>query len=359
MERRKEVGRLDIENPKCKWHKTVYLKDGKLMKTIHDGSFTPVEPEPEMLPLYFDNLAINSHVGFVSTLETAPNFEWSWDRKEWHQWPYTTIDGVHRFDEKLLYSVGERLFIRGNNPNGLGAFVEGQETPSFTNFVIDGSVAAGGNVMSLLDKTMELTEVPDFGFMGLFAVMGEDVEPVLLTPPSMDTITTIGEGGCESMYGGCTSLTSAAAMPAMTTIGEGGCFYMYNGCTSLTSAAAMPAVTTIGKGGCDNMYCDCTSLTSAAAMPAVTTIGEGGCEGMYYGCTSLTSAAAMPAVTTIGDNGCEGMYGGCTFNMSNDGTTLNFAFPTPPVTAGETTYSTAYDVAQWMGNTNGFGGDNQ
>lgn len=278
MKRRKEVGRLDIENPKCKWHKTVYLEDGKLMKTVHDGSFTPVEPEQEMLPLYFDNLAINSHVGFVSTLETAPNFEWSRDLKEWHQWRYTTIDGVHRFDEKLLYSIGERLFIRGNNPNGLGAVVEGQETPSFTNFVIDGSVSAGGNIMSLLDKTMELTEVPDYGFINLFAIMDEDVEPVLLTPPSMDTITSIGDYGCNNMYNGC---------------------------------------------------------------------------------TSLTAADDMTALTTIGDNGCGGMYNGCTFDMSDDGTTLNFAFPTPPVTAGETTYANAYEIAIWMGNTNGFGGDNQ
>lgn len=129
---------------------------------------------------------------------------------------------------------------------------------------------------------------------------------------------------------------------------------MYYDCTSLTAAAAMPAVTTIGDSGCNEMYAGCTSLTAAAAMPAVTTIGYDGCNGMYAGCTSLTAAAAMPDVTTIGDNGCGSMYHGCTFNMSNDGTTLNFDFPTPPITAGETTYSTAYDVAEWMGNTNGF-----
>jgi hypothetical protein len=62
----------------------------------------------------------------------------------------------------------------------------------------------------------------------------------------------------------------------------------------------------------------------------------------------------MPLLTDIGDGGCSDMYDGCTFNMSDDGTTLNFDFPTPPVTAGETTYSTAYEVAEWMGNTNGF-----
>lgn len=48
------------------------------------------------------------------------------------------------------------------------------------------------------------------------------------------------------------------------------------------------------------------------------------------------------------------MYSDCTFAMSDDGTMLNFAFPAPPVTAGDTTYNTYYDIAQWMGNTNGF-----
>jgi hypothetical protein len=88
-------------------------------------------------------------------------------------------------------------------------------------------------------------------------------------------------------------------------------------------------------------------------MPQLTTIGDGGCAVMYSGCTSLTAAANMPQLTTIGDRGCTSMYEDCTFDMSDDGTTLNFDFPTPPITAGETTYSTAYDVAQWMGNTNG------
>lgn len=273
MKRRKEVGRLDIENPKCKWHKTVYLEDGKLMKTIHDGSFTPVEPEPEMLPLYFEGRQINSHVGVVSTLETAPNLEWCWDNKNWKPWPYTTIDGEHRFDPLLLSAVGDRIYVRGDNPDGLAFIPEGEQAPNFTNFVIDGSVSAGGNIMSLLDKTMELTEVPDYGFTNLFAIMGEDVEPVLLTPPSMDTITAIVGHGCESMYA-------------------------HN--------------------------------------------------------TLLTHAADMPLLTNIGERGCGNMYGDCTFDISDDGSTLNFAFPTPPVTAGETTYATAYEIAQWMGNTNGF-----
>jgi hypothetical protein len=49
------------------------------------------------------------------------------------------------------------------------------------------------------------------------------------------------------------------------------------------------------------------------------------------------------------------MFYGCTFAMSSDGTTFNFAFgATPPVAIGPDTYSTYYDLAYWMGNTNGF-----
>ena len=250
--------------------------------------------------MYLEAAQANSTVSMVSTLETAPNLEYSTDGVTWQEWQHTTADGTHTFDTITLGAVGDKVYFRGDNPDGLAFLQEGAEMPNFSNFVMTGAVKGGGNVMSLLDKTEQLTEVPDYGFALLLAIMGEDVEPVLLTPPSMDTITTIGDNGCNSMYFGC------------------------------------------------------TSLTSAAAMSAVTTIGDNGCIKMYAGCTSLTSAADMPSLTTIGDYGCGNMYAGCTFNMSNDGTTLNFDFPTPPITAGETTFSTAHDVAQWMGNTHGF-----
>ena len=250
--------------------------------------------------MYLEAAQANSTVSMVSTLETAPNLEYSTDGVTWQEWQHTTADDTHTFDTITLGAVGDKIYFRGDNPDGLAFLQEGADMPNFSNFVMTGAVKGGGNIMSLLDKTEQLTEVPDYGFAFLFAIMGEDVEPVLLTPPSMDTITTIGGHGCDGMYIGC------------------------------------------------------TSLTSAAAMPAVTTIGGYGCYEMYFGCTSLTSAAAMPAVTTIGEGGCVRMYRNCTFNMSDDGTTLNFDFPTPPITAGEETYSTAYDVAEWMGNTNGF-----
>ena len=288
----------------------------------------PVPPTPTVDYMYFEAQEANSTVALTSTLTTAPNLEYSTDGVNWQEWQHTTADGAHTFDTLTLTAIGDRVYLRGNNPNGLGTVPEGAEMPLFSHFDMTGKIAAGGNIMSLLDKNIETTEIPACGFALLFGDLSEE-------NPN-------------------TSLTSAAAMPALTSIGDGGCASMYDGCTSLTSAAAMPALTSIGDGGCASMYNGCSALTAAAAMPALTSIGEGGCANMYSGCTALTAAAAMPSVTTIGDYGCVNMYESCTFTMSDDGTTLNFSFPTPPVTAGETTYSTAYDVADWMGNTNGF-----
>ena len=292
-----------------------------------------ISPEPQPEPpsangcMYLEAAQANSTVSMVSTLETAPDLEYSTDGVTWQEWQHTTADGTHTFDTITLGAVGDKVYFRGDNPNGLAFLPEGTIFPNFSNFVLTGSINGGGNIMSLLDKTMALTVVPQTGFTALFAIMGEGIDPVLITAPAMDTITAIGNAGCSGMYMGCAALTSAASMPSLTTIGDKGCATMYTGCAAITSAADMTLLTTIGNSGCFEMY---------------------------TGCTSLTTAASMPSLTTIGDNGCDSMYAGCIFDMSDDGSTLNFAFPTPPVTAGETTYSTAYDIAEWMGNTNGF-----
>ena len=238
------------------------------------GAIKPVPPTPTVDYMYFEAVEANSTVLMTSTLETAPNLEYSTDGETWQEWQHTTADGTHTFDTLTLTAVGDRVYLRGNNPNGLGTMPEGEEMPLYSHFDMTGKIATGGNIMSLLDKDAEMTEIPAYGLVLLFGSFDEE-------NPN-------------------------------------------------------------------------TSITAAADMHTVTTIGESGCAGMYSGCTSLTAAANMPLLTTIGESGCTGMYEGCTFDMSDDGTTLNFAFPTPPITAGENTYATAYDVAEWMGNTNGF-----
>lgn len=258
------------------------LEEGSLPNAsdIVHVSIAGKEPDPPTPPtpstgdyMYFEAVEANSKIILASSLTTAPDFEYSTDGSTWNTWNYMSDQGTHLFDTINLNSVGDRVYIRGNNPNGLSFFDDEQGIEQMTLFALSsGKINAGGNIMSLLDKTLATSVIPANAFSFLFAGLGNPNE-WLLTPPSFDTVTEIEDYGCASMYSDCTSLTSAADMPLLTIIGQGG---------------------------------------------------------------------------------CRGMYDGCTFAMSSDGTTLNFAFPTPPITAGETTYSTAYDLAQWMGNTNGF-----
>ena len=288
---------------------------------------TPTPPGPTSSAMYLEAAQANSTVSMVSTLATAPNLEYSTDGVTWQEWQHTTSEGVHTFDVITLGAIGDTVYFRGTN-DAMGEFPAGAEIPNWSSYVLTGSIAAGGNVMSILDPTMQQTEVPAFGLPMLFA--DQNQEGVLTTAADMSSVTTIGDSGCTSMYQGCTSLTSAADMPSLTTIGD------Y---------------------GCSEMYAGCTSLTTAADMPSLTTIGDWGCNSMYSSCFNLASAVNMPALTVIGDYGCVNMYRHCTFDMSDDTTTLNFAFPTPPITTTgyyPQTYATAYDVANWMGNTNGF-----
>lgn len=230
----------------------------------------PTPPTPSDGPLYFEAVEANSTVSLMSTLPTAPDLEYSEDGETWQEWQHTTVTEdeitTHTFDTLTLTAVGDRVYLRGDNPNGLADITEDDYFSYFA--AANGSVISGGNIMSLLDKSMQLTEVPVFGFIYLFN------EFPIITAPSMSAITDIGGRACS---------------------------------------------------------------------------------GMFSGCTLLTSAADMPSLSTIEEEGLAEMYSGCIFDMSDDGTTFNFAFgATPPVTAGEETFSTYYDIAQWMSNTNGF-----
>lgn len=196
---------------------------------VFGGGARPVPPTPTGSPMYFEAVEANSTVALTSILETAPNLEYSTDGVTWQEWQHTTADNAHTFDTITLGAVGDRVYLRGDNPNGLGVFPEGAVRPFISTFMLTGLINSGGNVMSLLDTTTVLTIVPHFGLSALFSSAGS----ALLTPPSMETITTIGDEGCSGMYAGCTSLTAAANMPSLITIGDEGCLGMYASCDNL------------------------------------------------------------------------------------------------------------------------------
>ena len=135
------------------------------------------------------------------------------------------------------------------------------------------------------------------------ALKFRDSTGLLAVETPLPTLTTYRE-----MFYGCTSLTTAPALPATTLTDY--CYYnMFRGCTSLTTAPELPA-TTLAINCYSSMFDDCTSLTTAPALPA-TTLTIGCYSSMFSGCTSLTTAPALPA-TTLTDSCYTQMFDGCT-----------------------------------------------
>ena len=274
------------------------------MMAIKSGGVPPTPPTPTGDYIYFEAAQNNSTVSMVSTLETAPNLEYSTDGETWQEWQHSTNvtpgeeEGdpdtyIHTFDTLTLTAIGDRVYLRGNNPNGFTDV----ENNAFSLFSLTGKIAAHGNAQSLVDgdtPTLVAKAMPFFSD----SVMTEEQSDVLVSAPSLPA-TTLAAYCYAEMFSGCTGLTQAPSLPA-TTLAD----YCYGG--------------------------------------------------MFSGCTGLTQAPSLPA-TTLASKCYAEMFSGCTFAMSSDGTTFNFAFgATPPVTVSETTYNTYYELAQWMGNTNGF-----
>ena len=119
-------------------------------------------------------------------------------------------------------------------------------------FAMTGKIAASGKIQYLLDKTGELLSVSDYCYSYLFL--------------------------------GCTSLTTAPALPA-TTLADSCYLGMFLGCTSLTTAPNLPA-TTLADSCYKNMFYNCSNLTTAPNLPA-TTLADSCYKIMFKGCTNL------------------------------------------------------------------------
>ena len=196
-------------------------------------------------------------------------------------------------------------------------------------FVMSGSIAASGNVMSLVDRDVKTTTIPnDFCFAKLFyycsaltsapelsaTTLREDcyydmfVWCTGLTEAPELPATNLAERCYEEMFVCCTSLTEAPTLPASDL--EKYCYFrMFEYCTSLTEAPALNAMN-LAESCYKQMFFDCTGLKSAPALPA-TELKEDCYMEMFRGCTALTSAPELPA-TELADWCYAFMFYGCT-----------------------------------------------
>ena len=218
-------------------------------------------------------------------------------------------------DSWAAYTIGDGVSLSGGQSvqfrareGGNKTFSKGSTSTTITNYykinITDtGTVIASGNIMSLLDSSLEST-LPAYSFYYLFYNCEKltDASNLKLPAETLEKHCYIG------MFYGCSSLTTAPALPA-TTLAQSCYKSMFQGCTALTTAPDLPATTLVSS--CyQSMFQGCTALTTAPDLPATTLIGS--CyNSMFYGCTSLTTAPDLPA-TTLQGNCYQSMFQDCT-----------------------------------------------
>ena len=190
--------------------------------------------------------------------------------------------------------VDKKLFLRGTAVNGTNG-----ATIGFDNEI---RVACSGDIRTLMNYENYSDIQTSGNFQSLFYGCTS-----LTTAPALPA-TTLASKCYASMFYGCTSLTTASALPA-TILAEGCYRDMFSGCTSLTTAPALPA--TILASNCySGMFSGCTSLNAAPALNA-TTLASMCYYYMFSACTSLNAAPALNA-TTLASRCYSGMFFGCT-----------------------------------------------
>ena len=251
-----------------------------------EGGVTP-EPEPERDYLCFTSTG-DSTVAMhqEGTPNTSANkvIQYKLNNGQWQNWDLSAVT-LHDGDKMYIKSADE---IPMSESYGI-----------YKQFTITGSIAASGNIMSLLNFRDTLQ---DFGFIHMFEGCTS-----LTTAPKLQA-TALGYACCNSMFLGCTSLTTAPELPATTLAYQ--CYAnLLGGCTSLVTAPALPA-TTLAYDCYSGMFSGCTSLTTAPELHATTIDGNCYCS-MFKGCTSLTQAPALPS-TTLHSECYREMFEGCT-----------------------------------------------
>ena len=215
-----------------------------------------------------------------SHFDNVPDLEYSTDGRHWQPFEVTTTQTPKMLS---LSSLNGKIYVRGNNPNGLTV---DKRYP--TKFNIWGKVSVSGNVMSLIDGEGTSTVIPnDNCFYSLFASCDLTRAPEL-------PATTLTKSCYENMFLGCELLTQAPELPA-TTMAKNCYSGMFAECLSLTEAPALPATTLA-----DSCYCDmfgyCRALEKAPELPA-TTLADQCYSIMFSYCDKLTEAPELPATT--------------------------------------------------------------
>ena len=287
---------------------TIRLGDRNIVKIkIGDSVIWQKTTEPVVGPDYFyieslgdGNTISVKNKGDGSTDNVTPTLEYSVDKSTWNTITFDWTSGTHTTELPVTLNTGEKMYFRNDTrkfSNSSNKYI------SFSSSV---SSNVGGDIRTLsnyLDVNSETTP-QSYMFYLLFYNNKNIVDASNLRLP----YTTLADYCYNSMFRGCTSLTTAPELPATTMVDS--CYSsMFRDCSKLTTAPTLPS-TKLRRFCYSQMFYGCTSLTTAPELPA-TTLADYCYSIMFSDCTSLTTAPELPA-TKLESNCYNGMFKGCT-----------------------------------------------
>ena len=294
------------------WHKTNFYEDIVIPDTPIDPNpdLPDPKPEPDKNYLCFTSTG-DSTVSMTQegTPEASANkvIQYKLNNGQWQTWDMSTVS----------LSDGDKMYLKSDDarPMSDAGYI-------YKYFVMTGSIAASGNIMSLLNFNTTLAR---YAFTNLF----ENCTSLTAAPEL--PATTLADFCYAFMFSGCTSLTTPPTLPA-TTLAQRCYFAMFQNCKVLTTAPELP-VTTLKWYCYQNMFGGCTSLTTAPTLPA-TTLVEGCYYFMFNNCTKLNYVKAMFIETTSANialaHWLEGVAQYGTFIKNADATWTNIDANVPP-----------------------------
>lgn len=222
----------------------------------------------------------------LSSMASNQSLEYSTDSSIWTN--MTTLTSIP-------LDSGATIYIRGK-------LTSNNSETDYTQFTINGSVSASGNVNYIWDYDNLDAPLKDYCGYYLFSDCAG-----LITAPEFPS-DTLSVGCYSGMFRYCTNLIEAPLLNA-TKLATACYQNMFVGCSNMTNVQNTLPAEALAEKCYWSMFHSCSSLTTAPALPA-TTLKKGCYLCMFKNCSSLKTAPVLPASILV-DSCYVQLFRGC------------------------------------------------
>jgi len=225
---------------------------------------------------------------------TGTDLSYSRDKINWTQITYSSNIA------SISIPLGEQIYLRSTtgfsqSSSNYYRIYEANSRP----------FRAGGNIFSIIDYTNidTLATIPNYGCYSMFS------GSTITRAEVLENVVTINDYGCCCMFNQ-SNLSGFGNPQRIRTVKTHGCDLMFSG-TKITSAINLNGVTSAWPHAFYQMHKSCLNLTTASNLNGLTEINPYTCAYMYEGCSLIVDPPEMNNVTIIRNDGMAYMFSQC------------------------------------------------